>query len=498
MRLSKTDFLIYRNCARNAWLKIHRPDLYHSKPLSEFDQALFDTGNDVDELARGLFPGGILVTGDDSVDVTLEHIANRTPVLYQPVFEAGKYKAISDVLVWNPEAEAYDLYEVKASNSGKDKSSRDRDYAYDLAFQKIVLQSQGVPLNTTYLVRLNCDYVRNNELDLNLLFTQEDFTEKVDELIPELSAEMETAFKYLYESDEPTIGCQCIFRGRSAHCTTFDISNPHVPEYSVHDISRIGLSKKKLADLISQEILHITEVPEDFGLSDKQQSQIRIAKSGEPFVSRDGIRAFLSAANYPISFLDYETHPAGIPRFSGYGPFGQIPFQFSLDVLESPGGELRHEEFLFTDTTAPDLPFIQALRTALPETGSVVVWSKKFECSINTALAERNPEYASFLEGLNARIIDLEDIFTGQHHVHPGFKGKTSIKYILPALVPQLSYDDLDIKSGTSALQAWDKIVSGSLTEEEIQATRQHLLAYCGRDSYAMYAIWEVLERAVA
>jgi hypothetical protein len=57
MKLSKTDFLVYRDCAHNAWLKIHKPEVYGETPPSVFDQSIMETGNEVDKLARDLFPG---------------------------------------------------------------------------------------------------------------------------------------------------------------------------------------------------------------------------------------------------------------------------------------------------------------------------------------------------------------------------------------------------------------------------------------------------------
>jgi hypothetical protein len=39
-------------------------------------------------------------------------------------------------------------------------------------------------------------------------------------------------------------------------------------------------------------------------------------------------------------------------------------------------------------------------------------------------------------------------VFAKQHYVHPDFRGSTSIKAVMPVLVPQLSYDDLEIKEG--------------------------------------------------
>ncbi len=123
MKLSKTNFLVWRECAHNAWVKIHKPDIYFAKPLSVFDQNIIDEGNEIDVLARDLFPGGVVIERKD-VAGTARLIAERAPVLYQPVVETEQFTIAADIMVWNSDSEAYDLYEVKASTSGDDRRRR--------------------------------------------------------------------------------------------------------------------------------------------------------------------------------------------------------------------------------------------------------------------------------------------------------------------------------------------------------------------------------------
>ncbi len=492
MHLSKTNYLIYQDCGKNAWLKIHKPEVYKSQPLSEFEMMIIETGNDVDELARGLFPNGILVEDRDDTIVTQTLISNKTPVIYQPVFETEKFKMISDIFVWNGDVNAYDVYEVKASNSGENKKVKDEIYANDLAFQYVVLKENDIPINKLYLVRLNKDYIRGVEIDLNELLTKEDFTEKVNNIIETVSSDMDNAFGVLSQIEEPHGECKCMTRGRSSHCTTFKHSNPNVPEYSVHDIARIGLSKKKLENLIDSRIFSILDVPDDYELSDIQKNQVQVAQMDKKLIDRNLIQEFLATVIYPISFLDYETFPSAIPRFSGYGPFNQIPFQFSLHITNEKNTEPSHSEFIFSEKTKPDIDFIEALQKQLPITGSIVVWNKSFEMGINTKLTERNPEYKDFLENLNSRVVDLEDVFKQQLYVHKGFKGKTSIKFVLPTLT-DLSYKELHIQNGAVASDTWNKIVTDGYREQGKQNQIQNLLKYCELDTYAMYAIWKHL-----
>src|SRR3989344_2978402 len=175
MKLTKTDFLIYKDCAKNAWLKVHKPDIYFAKPLSVFDQGIIDAGNEVDELARDLFPNGILLPDRKATEETKKLIEAETPVIYQPVFETDSYKIICDILVWNSDARLYDLYEVKASNSGENKKAKDELYTLDIAFQYVVLKELKIPIGKLFLSRLNNEYVRGVDLELHQLFTKEDF-----------------------------------------------------------------------------------------------------------------------------------------------------------------------------------------------------------------------------------------------------------------------------------------------------------------------------------
>ena len=492
MKLSKTNYLVYRDCAHNAWVKVHKPEVYHAEPLSVFDQALIETGSDVDVRARALFPGGVLIRRGDAAG-TAELVASRTPVLYQPVFETERYTTACDILVWNVDTGAYDLYEVKASTSGEDRRAKDDLYAYDIAFQALVLKACSVPLGRLHLVRLNGSYVSDGTLDAAQLFTREDFTDRASALFEAVRSEMDAAHDLVSLADMPASPCSCIYKGRSSQCTSFDFINPTVPEYSVHDLTRIGASPKKLKSLVDAGILDVREVPADFELTLPQRHQVDAVKRRQPFVDLAALDAFLAQLAYPIAFLDYETYPCALPRFSGYAPFNHIPFQFSLHTVASPGAEAVHNEFLFTDTSCPDEPFVAALKAALPAEGTIIAWNKPFEKGINAKLAERLPAEAAGLAAINARVVDLMDVFSEQMVVHPEFRGKTSIKWVLPALVPTLSYKGLAIREGATASETWNAIVTGELEAGEADDARRNLLTYCGLDSLAMVEIWRAL-----
>ena len=182
MKLSKTNFLTCLDCGKNAWLKIHRLEIYKQKALSSFELNIIDTGNQIDELARGLFPGGILVESREDAEYTKKLMENRTPVIYQPVFTTEKYLAVADIFVFNTNTKVYDLYEVKSSTTSEENGGRKtEDYLIDMAFQKNVLNDLGIEIGTLNLIRLNKKYVRHGELNLKELFFIEDLTKKVND-----------------------------------------------------------------------------------------------------------------------------------------------------------------------------------------------------------------------------------------------------------------------------------------------------------------------------
>ncbi len=491
MLLTKTNYLLYKQCPQNAWVKIFEPKIYYSYELSDFDKMIMETGNEVDKLARELFPDGILIDDRKDNKITAELIAKKEKIIYQPVFFTEKFEAIADILVWNDEYNAYDIYEVKSTNSGENKKKRLEEYKYDLAFQFNVLNKLSIPINNTFIVRLNCDYIRQKELNVKELFDIVNLTDEVKSISEAVLEEMDNIHSVLKIENKPT-DCSCIVKGKNSHCTTFSYLNPTVPEYSVHSISRIGSSKKKLAELIDLGIYSIYDVPEDFPLSDIQRNQVNVAQSKKIIIDKNELNKFLETIEYPISFIDYETFPSAIPRYIGYKPYNQIPFQFSLHVLEKEDSELKHFEFLHTENSIPDIHFIKEIEKVLPKTGSIIVWNKTFECAIvNDKIAERNNEYSLFIKNFNDRVIDLEVPFKKQFYIHPDFMGKTSIKYILPTLSPEFSYKTLNIQEGGTASETWNKIVSGNFDEHEIKEKSADLLAYCKLDTLAMFEIWK-------
>lgn len=495
--LSKSTFLQFQVCPKDTWLRLHRPDFVEKFALTEFEKHLLEQGNEVEVHARQLFPGAVLVTavGDEAVDETRRLMAAGTDAIFQATFLADGFYTKCDVLKRGATPGTWDVYEIKGTNSRKEGSA-DRDHISDLAFQRHVLTRAGVSVGRDFIVHLNKEYVRAGALDVAALFTVADSTELVEKVSADILREMEAAREYLNQEKEPSIGCDCHLSGRSRHCRTFSYSHPDVPEYSVHDIVRIGQSKKKLEDLVNKRLYALGDVPSDYKLSDAQLLQIRAHKSGQPIINPDAIAEALEAYTFPLYFLDYETYAPAIPAFDGFSPYRRIPFQLSLHVLRDYGSEPEHHEFLHLDRSDPTLAVAELLNGHIGANGTVIAWYAPFERGVNKEIGERlGGVHAARMDEINDRMQDLRDIFSQQHYVHPEFRGGTSIKDVLPVMVPDLSYEGMAIRDGTTASERWWAMTAGETPEAERAAIAEALRAYCGQDSYAMYAIWRALKR---
>lgn len=501
-QITKTDYLSFRCCRKDFWLKKNRSEEFPSDSLSDFQLEIVKEGKDVDEVAKKLFPKGINIDGDQDVAVSETNYRLDNMDDYDTIFQAAiktsPFYIRTDILKKN--GDGWDLYEVKATT--KIKREKYNNHIHDLAFQYVVCKKYGLDIKNIGVIHMNNEYVRDGDIDYSRLFITEDVTDEVKEIADEVSGQMDLMLEYLNGNEEKY--CECRYKSRGNHCATFSYSNPDVPEYSVHDVSRIAA--KKLQLLVDDEIFDLNDIPETFEFSDNQKLQIQSAQIGKEIVDEERIKDFLDSFEYPLYFLDYESYLPAIPWFNRYRPYQNIVFQYSLHILEEriPEGaslewldeNLKHREFLATDMKDPSRDLIEQLREDIPPgKGSVIVWHQPFEKGRNKELGDLNPEFSQYMEELNDRIVDLKEVFSKSMHVNPDFKGKSSIKKILPVLAPDLSYENLEINNGADANKSWGKMVSGKLNKDEVEKIKRDLLVYCKQDTYAMVRIWFVLKK---
>jgi CRISPR-associated protein, Cas4 family len=263
LSISKTHYTRWRGCAKNAWLSIHKPELFSGIELSEFDRSVMESGFEVEEVARNLFSDGVLVTGSpaEAQRRTAELLAQGRSTLFQAQFERDQLLAAIDVLRYDSKSDDFSIFEIKSSTRAKE------EHTYDLAFQVMLLRMHGFNVGRSFLVHLNPKYIRRSDLDIHGLFITVDMTARIDSISDAVTREIRDARKYLLAEVEPKSPCSCIYRGRSNHCSTFPYPNPDVPGYSVHDILHIGNSPHKLRALVDEGILSLGDVADHVALN---------------------------------------------------------------------------------------------------------------------------------------------------------------------------------------------------------------------------------------
>jgi hypothetical protein len=262
----------------------------------------------------------------------------------------------------------------------------------------------------------------------------------------------------------------------------------HIPEYSVFDIANLR-SNRKFA-LYYGGVLHLQDIPPDFSLSDNMQIQVEAELTGRKFVNTRNIREFLSKISEPIGFLDFETFMEPVPSFDGQRPYQQMPFQYSLHISEN--GKPAHHEFLQATGLDPRQAFIEKLLEDTVSCRTILVYNQAFEVTRLQEIAKNFPEFAEGIESIIARIVDLMTPFRNKDYYIREMCGSHSIKYVLPAMVPDLSYDNLAIADGEMAMLAYASL-SKMDDGDEKKKIRQDLLEYCRLDTLAMVKIWERL-----
>ena len=483
--LSKSTFLRGCQCIKSLYLNKHQPQL--KDKISVQQQAVFDRGTSVGELARQRFPGGIDASPEfyydyqKSVAYTRQLMDDGQPIIYEAAFQFDGVLAAIDILL--RENGVWKGYEVKSSTSVKET------YVMDAALQFYVITQSGIALEDISIVYLNNQYTRMGELDIRQLFAIESILEAVKEEQDFVATQIPLLKDVIAQAEVPTVGIgmhcddpySCDFIG---HCWQ------HIPQPSVFDIFK--LRGKRQFDLYRQGIIRFEDITDAVELNDHQRMQVSCHLNNIEHIDPSGLQEFLSTLSYPLYFLDFETFNPAIPLYDYSRPYQQIPFQYSIHYKKHREGELRHTEFLASPIGDPRPAFVEALLSKTRMPGDILTYNQSFERSRLWELAYDFPQYADDLEERISRIKDLMPPFQQRLYYTPAMNGAYSIKDVLPAVVPELSYDHLPISNGNDASLFFEQMIYNPTANHS--AIRNNLLAYCKMDTLAMVKILERLE----
>jgi hypothetical protein len=488
-RLSKSKFIAGIQCHKQLWWRVHDPDAPELTPDAGLRHR-FDQGLHVGRTARQYIGDG----SGELIDLPVYHLESRVAATTealrrgarrppQPLFEAGFVadSTYAQIDVLEPIREttagpAFSVIEVKAANRVK------QEHIFDVAVQVHVARKTGLRIERAEVMHLNaqCRFP-----DLGNLFVREDVTSVVEGVLFEIPVLLSEQLQMLEGPlPEVLIGDHC----RKPYDCPFVERCWKLPRHHVSTLYRI--QHKQVKDYEAQGFETIHDLPTDIELGIIHQRQVKAVQSGKMVVEPTLAKA-LESFTSPLAYLDFETVSMAIPVWNGCRPWEMVPAQFSCHI-ESTRGRLTHHSWIAEGPEDPRPAIAEQLVEACQGARKVVAYFANFERDCIRRLALAVPHLAAELTAIEEKLVDLLPLVRN-HIYHPDFDGSFSIKRVLPALVPGLSYNDLAIGDGELAsVELLRLMFAGErMAEAERSALRGSLQLYCERDTWAMVKLWE-------
>ena len=488
-RISKSQYMMGLQCLKRIWLYNYRKDLIG--PVPEDKQLRFDEGHLVGELARRYFKGGKLIGFNytrlrEAIEETARLIKNGSKIIYEGAFVFNDVLIRADILKKNKD-NSWNLIEVKSTTSVKDI------HAYDTAIQKYVLEGLGFKIKAVKMMYINNKFIKNGEINSKDFFTLETITEPANTHLKEVKKNLRKFMKTLSNKKEPKmeIGRHC---ASPYECEFREHCWKDIPDYSIYDFPH--LCWQKINELEELGIMKIKDIPDDFPLSPWQQLFLKAEKTNKRIIDTGSISDFIKELKYPLYFIDFETIMPSLPLYNGSRPYQQIVFQVSLHIQNKAGGELKHLEYLGDGKNDPRPMLVKFMLKHIKAKGSLVAYNASFEKTRIKEMAREFPKYAKDLLKMKDRMADIMKPFQKRKYIDPRFRGSYSLKKVLPALVPAMTYKGLDIGDGGEAQTAYLNMLSGKLSKLETTKLRKDLKIYCGQDTLAMVEILKSLYKS--
>jgi len=480
IHLSKSRFIAGMQCPKRLYLSVYPPEVSGEDNCTESLSML--NGNAVGEVARSLYPGTMVEYGSGllaAINMTAELMADENiQCIHEATFSFEHVLVRVDLL--QRTATGWILTEVKAATSVKDY------YLNDAAVQAWVLKGCGVQIDAVHLMHVNNQFIYQGDGSYEGLLQAEDITQHIDARMKGMKAQKDTLMDML-AGDEPEIamGKQCTSPFACGFCSYCEPDD--LPEYPVTILP--NLCEPKKSALLSK-YSDVTEIPESELSNEKHRRVWQASCDGEEQVDVVEAAAVLNALTWPRYYIDFETIALAVPCWKGVRPYVQIPFQWSCHIHHKDG-RMEHVEFLDVTGNDPRRACAEGLVKHIGSTGILIAYNARFEKGVILGLAKIYPDLSESLLEMNERFFDLLPL-TRNAYYHPSQMGSWSIKAVLPALVPELNYNDLDgVQNGSDAQLSWIKATHADETKQ--QRIANQLLAYCKLDTWAMVKIVDAL-----
>lgn len=478
--LKKSTFLSGMHCERRMWWEINDKGCEEMQ-IDLPTQLLFDQGTEVGELAREQFPGGLLIRRDKGnfvASFTNSRDAVADPgvgVIYEAGFVARETMIFADILVRTPDG--FTLIEVKQGTSVTE------EHIYDIALQAVVMRDAGVPITRFELMHLNRECLFP---DLSNLFVRDEVTKQVEEVIPAVELALGHLLPVAKRPAAPPaeIGARCT---APRECAFLARCWPAVDADHIRYLYR--LNKDKAVSFEKSGVPRIQDLPDDLQLGAIPARQRRCLREGEILVEKGALEDALLSIVHPVAHIDFETVMFAIPRWNGCRPYDNIPVQMSAHVVDATGNATHHS-WIARDSSDPRIGIGPAIVKACEGVSTVTAYNASFEKRCIQLVADVCPEIAPRLREIADGIVDLLPMVRDNLY-HREFRGSFSLKRVLPALVPELTYDELEIAEGETASAKLMMMLyrQNAMSADDRVKTERALLAYCQRDTEAMIAL---------
>ena len=478
--ITKDLFLNTYACPTYGWYLKHSDS---RAPISLPDQLRMEEGVEVHQRARELFPEGILISGNNisAYELTQKLLRNKKcSVILEGTFIVDGYITKADILIREPKG--WKIIEVKSSSNKKS------EHIDDMAYTVMVAQRAGLKISSVALWTVSKDY-RLGFPD-TVLFEENEYTDEVLYAAHELDHYWDDISKTLRKKKVPTPERDWICRGCEHYqdCFNEDASN------TIFELPYLGESA--FLDLQEKGVFQIKDIPDDYPLSDYQTRNRQAVLTGQPVINTKRIKKELKSIVFPAYYLDFETMMTCLPLYRDVAPYAQIPTQYSIHVCSQVGNITEHKEYLADPAKDCRRELAERMIEDCGKKGSVIVYFASFEIGRIKEMIKWFPDLEKELQGIIERIVDLHEIVRNFYY-HPEFHGSTSIKVTLPVMVPDMSYEGMNIADGSSAMAVFANMAKGKYETEEIGQLRQDLLEYCKLDTLAMVKLHERLEEIV-
>ena len=584
--LSKTDFKVGIDCPTKLYYR--KMNYSSSKEDNEYLEYLAEGGYAVGKMATLYFEEGIRIDNSTGVEQAIEQtqveLQKDSCTLFEAAFKSGNKLGVIDILI--KEEEHIQLIEVKSKgyNPEKKVESQWKELIPDIAFQKIIVE-ELYPNHKIECYVLAPDKSKSTSIEgLNSMFKLVDFKTKngfnffdivydgskskliEDQLLTKVSVDdainkeiqgLRKDLEKLEKSISPEIKkiktrvskkcfvCEYEQSGQKECWAHMPSSN--TPLEDLYRVGSIGGIKAPLVNqLIEEKKSSIFDIPLEAlkgTWGERQLIQIENTKLNSEWFGPD-LSETINSWKYPLHFIDFETSTSALPFHKGMKPYEMSAFQWSCHTIPYEGAEPLHTEWINLEPSFPSFKFAESLMAQIGTTGTPLMWSPHENTTLRNIYKQMdkykydNPALREWLEIIvkfnaekSGTLVDMAALCMKQYF-HPRMKGKTSIKWTLPAVLKSnkskrttdwlknfspsinlLSFDkdnhiedpyknlpSIDIlehaetvNEGTGAMRAYEDMLFGKAKEDKtLKAAYEIALRnYCKLDTLAMLIIWE-------